>query len=134
MYILVEKATGHILSVNERFMLEELAAADGFTDATHGIYPLDDTEVDQVVEAHKHSLLEFKDGNLTPSVEGHENKARNDRMNKLMGEVDTTVSNPLRWAAMPAEEQTAWAEYRTALLDITEQPGFPLDITWPTKP
>lgn len=28
-------------------------------------------------------------------------------------------------------EQTA---YRQALRDITDQDGFPLDITWPTKP
>lgn len=28
-------------------------------------------------------------------------------------------------------EQTA---YRQALRDITDQSGFPLDITWPTKP
>ena len=28
-------------------------------------------------------------------------------------------------------EQTA---YRQALRDITDQDGFPIDITWPTKP
>lgn len=28
----------------------------------------------------------------------------------------------------------AWAAYRQELRDITEQPGFPWDITWPTEP
>ena len=52
----------------------------------------------------------------------------------LATEVDPIVSNPLRWADMTTEEQNAWAAYRTALLDISDQAGFPNDITWPTKP
>lgn len=28
----------------------------------------------------------------------------------------------------------AWASYRQALRDLPDQPGFPWDITWPTKP
>lgn len=27
-----------------------------------------------------------------------------------------------------------WAAYRQALRDITEQPGFPIEITWPAEP
>lgn len=43
------------------------------------------------------------------------------------------------WAAMPDTPMTAgskaeWYEYRKALRDITQQPGFPSDITWPAKP
>jgi len=52
----------------------------------------------------------------------------------LQNEVDPIVSNPLRWADMTAEQQAAWAAYRTALLDITDQAGFPHSVTWPTKP
>lgn len=52
----------------------------------------------------------------------------------LQNEVDPIVSNPLRWADMTAEQQAAWAAYRTALLDITEQAGFPQNVVWPTKP
>tara|TARA_S200002703_G_scaffold156202_1_gene161380 strand:+ start:254 stop:535 length:282 start_codon:yes stop_codon:yes gene_type:complete len=29
---------------------------------------------------------------------------------------------------------TEWATYRQSLRDITEQPGFPGTITWPTEP
>jgi hypothetical protein len=52
----------------------------------------------------------------------------------LANEVDPIVSNPLRWADLTTEEQNAWAAYRTALLDITDQAGFPHSVTWPTKP
>ena len=27
-----------------------------------------------------------------------------------------------------------WAPYRQALRDVPQQPGFPTDVTWPTKP
>ena len=49
-------------------------------------------------------------------------------------EVDPIVSNPLRWADMTTEQQNAWSQYRTDLLNITDQEGFPHDVTWPTKP
>lgn len=60
--------------------------------------------------------------------------ARNQRDLLLALEVDPMVSNPLRWADLTSEQQAAWAAYRTALLDITDQAGFPHNITWPTKP
>jgi len=31
-------------------------------------------------------------------------------------------------------DQTAWAEYRQALRDITSQEGFPHNVVWPVKP
>ena len=59
-------------------------------------------------------------------------RARRDSL--LANKVDPIVSNPLRWAEMTTEEQSAWSAYRTALLDITDQAGFPHSVTWPTKP
>jgi agmatine/peptidylarginine deiminase len=56
------------------------------------------------------------------------------RDDTLAKEVDPIVSNPLRWAGMTTEEQNAWSAYRTALLNITDQAGFPHSVTWPTKP
>ena len=49
-------------------------------------------------------------------------------------EMDAIVANPLRWAAMPTEQQTEWATYRQALLDVPQQETFPESVTWPTKP
>ena len=54
--------------------------------------------------------------------------------NQLLREVDVFVGNPLRWADLTSEQQTAWATYRTALLDVPQQSGFPSTITWPTAP
>ena len=52
----------------------------------------------------------------------------------LLVELDAVAGNPLRWAAMAAEEQTEWSTYRHALLNVPQQEGFPLSVTWPTKP
>jgi hypothetical protein len=52
----------------------------------------------------------------------------------LATQVDPLISNPLRWGDMTAERQQAWSDYRRALLDIPQQPGFPNDVVWPTAP
>jgi len=59
---------------------------------------------------------------------------RGERDMKLATEVDPIAGNALRWAALSAEEQAAWAVYRQALLDVPEQAGFPHDVAWPVKP
>jgi len=39
------------------------------------------------------------------------------------------------WMALSDNTMTpAWASYRQALRDITEQAGFPYSVVWPTKP
>ena len=43
------------------------------------------------------------------------------------------------WTQLPngpltSDQQAAWATYRQALRDITEQAGYPLNVTWPQKP
>jgi hypothetical protein len=55
------------------------------------------------------------------------------RAEKLQ-EVDQIAGNALRWAELTAEQQAAWSQYRTDLLNITDQAGFPHNVTWPTKP
>jgi hypothetical protein len=35
---------------------------------------------------------------------------------------------------VPAQLKQAWATYRQALRDITNQPGFPATIDWPVQP
>mgnify|MGYP001422308202 FL=1 len=52
----------------------------------------------------------------------------------LKSEVDSIVSNPLRWADMASEKQTEWSQYRTDLLNVPQQSGLPNTISWPTKP
>ena len=57
---------------------------------------------------------------------------RSERDSKLQSEVDPVAGNALRWAALTSEQQTAWATYRTALLNVPAQAGFPDNVTWPT--
>ena len=40
------------------------------------------------------------------------------------------------WTQLPDApvDQTAWAAYRQALRDVTEQPNFPWDVEWPLQP
>jgi hypothetical protein len=50
------------------------------------------------------------------------------RRNRLLNASDWTQ------VADAPVDQAAWAAYRQALRDIPEQPGFPRDVEWPTKP
>jgi len=59
---------------------------------------------------------------------------RNKREYILSTVVDPMVSNPLRWASLSSDKQTEWSNYRTALLNVPQQSGFPNSITWPTEP
>ncbi len=52
----------------------------------------------------------------------------------LLSEVDAIAGNALRWADLTPDQQAEWAVYRQALLNITDQEGFPQNITWPNKP
>lgn len=52
----------------------------------------------------------------------------------LETEVDPVPSRFIEWEAKTDAQKTAWKNYRQALLDVTNQDGFPNTITWPTKP
>jgi hypothetical protein len=60
--------------------------------------------------------------------------ARAERDYKLQTEVDPIAGNALRWAALTSADREAWADYREALLNITDQARFPFNVIWPTKP
>ena len=60
--------------------------------------------------------------------------SRYQRDKRLENEVDPIVTNPLRWADLTTEKQNEWTQYRTDLLNVPQQAGFPNTINWPTKP
>lgn len=62
-----------------------------------------------------------------PSDEELAAKIRNERNALLIASDWTQVADA-------PVDQTAWATYRQALRDITEQAGFPENVTWPTQP
>ena len=59
---------------------------------------------------------------------------RSQRDQKLVEELDPIVTNPLRWAELTSDKQTEWTQYRTDLLNVPQQSGFPTNVTWPEKP
>jgi hypothetical protein len=59
---------------------------------------------------------------------------RIERNRLLTTRVDPLVMNSLRWADLSTEQQGEVAAYRRALLDITDQAGFPTEVTWPALP
>lgn len=59
---------------------------------------------------------------------------RTERNRRLREEVDPMVMNSLRWGDLTDEQRQAWADYRRALLDVTEQVGFPETVVWPARP
>ena len=63
-----------------------------------------------------------------------ESIVRSEREQKLIEEVDPIVNNFLRWGELTEEKQTEWKQYRSDLLDLPSQEGFPNTVTWPTKP
>lgn len=57
--------------------------------------------------------------------------ARSQR-NELLSAVDRV--NPVWYGSLTTEQQQELAAYRTALLNVPQQSGFPGTIEWPTKP
>lgn len=68
-----------------------------------------------------------------PSYEEKDAEARVKRA-RLLQEIDKVASNPLRWESVSGELKEEIKNYRKSLLDITDQPGYPFDFTYPEKP
>jgi hypothetical protein len=64
---------------------------------------------------------------MTPEILEALGKPFRDERDSLLAATDVWALSDRTMTA----EQTA---YRQALRDITDQSGFPTDITWPTKP
>jgi len=100
-------------------------------------YTLDPSDTDMTID--NAALLELigSDYEAATQAEIDDRQAALVRFQRdalLSTEVDPIVGNPLRWADLTTAQQNAWSQYRTDLLNITDQDGFPHNITWPTKP
>ena len=103
-------------------------------------YTLDPSDTDNTV--NNSELMSFIGTDFTAYVAPTQEEldaetaeqVRSDRDYKLLTEVDPLVSNPLRWAELTSDKQTEWSQYRTDLLNLPQQSGFPNTITWPVKP
>ena len=63
-----------------------------------------------------------------------EEQVRKQRDSLLVSLVDPIAGSVLRWQDLSDEMKKAWTDYRLALLDVPQQPGFPVDVIWPQKP
>ena len=61
-------------------------------------------------------------------------QVRSERDSILATVIDPLMSNQIRWADLTSDAQAEWATYRTALLNVPQQGGFPHSVTWPTGP
>lgn len=59
---------------------------------------------------------------------------RNIRNLYLSENVDPLANNILIWGDLTDAKQAEWTQYRTDLLNVPQQEGFPDNITWPIKP
>ncbi len=100
-------------------------------------YTISASDTDQTID--NTALLALIGSDFTASTQESRDarlssQQRSVRDGKLQSEVDSIVSNPLRWADLSTEKQNEWAQYRTNLLNVPQQSGFPNTISWPTKP
>jgi hypothetical protein len=108
----------------------------------HGWIPYTINPQDTDMHINNNDLLALIGNNFAPyvppsQVEVDEEVAkgvRGERDFLLEFEVDRIAGNTLRWNALTDEQRAAWAQYRTDLLNISNQAGFPHNVTWPVKP
>lgn len=103
-------------------------------------YTLDPDDEDETINNHD-ILMRISDNYepyIAPTQEELHNEAAQDVRNQrdfiLQTTVDPIAGNALRWDDLTEEQQNAWKAYRRALLDISDQAGFPFNVTWPTSP
>lgn len=117
-------------------------ASDG---SIHGVYdtevyvdegvetfPITPEEKDLIWKSGNNFLWAYQNGVVVQHAENYVaflgNEVRQQR-DRLLAETDWTQA-----ADVPQATKDKWAPYRQALRDITEQAGFPMNVTWPTKP
>lgn len=88
-----------------------------------------DTSLSGVVKVLSEQEYQSAQNTETHNMEA---KVRTQRDWLLTKEVDSL--NPIRWAGLTEEQQTAYTDYRQDLLDVPQQDGFPFSVDWPTKP
>ena len=115
--VLLVKKDVSTVNPNTFSILETDTLPDNFSLTSLGKYQVVDDKVVQVI-----SDLDEK-ANII--------RAQRD---KKLSELDSIVSNPIRYASFSDAFKEALKAYRQALLDITTQMGFPTSVTWPVMP
>jgi len=102
--------------------------------AEYGVYPVTQTakpEHDSITHIAKPSAPEIIDGAWT---QGWTVEPRTDAAERVRSERNRLLAQTDYMALSDNTLSEDFAAYRQALRDITDQPGFPLSVNWPTKP
>lgn len=151
MYLIIDKAD-LIVSISPRvcyvktqsngttIMTEAAEATAVYTESDDSFWALRENtpgektyrveEAEQVPEGVEISALRFETGEVIVDTELAATVLREKRT-KLLRDTDWTQSLD---APISAESREEIRLYRQALRDITEQAGFPLNVTWPETP
>lgn len=79
------------------------------------------------------AVAEYVPINYELTLEETQVQARQLR-NQFLSHIDVIASNPLRWGEINSQDKDNIATYRTELLNVPQQAGFPFNIIWPTIP
>ena len=123
---------------DERFQCTVDLTLDGKTEAVGYVAVKDDVAetgqwvYEQIMSGAAGEIAEY----VPPAPPTDEQLAQiaRDYRGHLLHQMDTIVTNPLRWAEYGDEQKAVIAKYRQELLDVTDQEGFPTNIVWPQSP
>jgi hypothetical protein len=136
-YTIYKKSNGEIVSqFGGSLELLELNYDPETQDYIEGTYLREeyyiDTGVPVEIPAQPESWYEFNyDSKEWVENEGVAKERCLEKRKQLLLDSDWTQ---LPNGPLTSEQQTAWATYRQALRDITDQAGYPLNVSWPLKP
>ena len=103
-----EQDNSPALQQHERYGEETLTIGEGVVVVTRVVVPWTQDEIDA-------------------ETDGQAAQVRSERNAKLAASDWTQLADS-------TADKAAWATYRQALRDVTEQSGFPWTIEWPTQP
>jgi len=106
---------------------------------THGWIPFNLNMSDTGSDIDIQALRTLIGNNFSPvsqqmKDESEASAVRFQRDARLKEEVDPLITNQIRWNELSTEKQNEWMQYRTDLLNVPQQSGFPHNVTFPTKP
>tara|TARA_B100000035_G_scaffold42578_1_gene31903 strand:- start:66 stop:497 length:432 start_codon:yes stop_codon:yes gene_type:complete len=89
---------------------------------------------EELLSAIGSSFAQFVPPTSEESIQTKAAQIRAERTSALERWVDPLVMNTFRWNDLTETQRTEWTNYRRAWLDITDQSGFPHEVTYPTLP
>lgn len=115
---------------------EEFVPPEGYVLVTQAPYPTVDYTKNVAYGTPKKVSGAWVDEWSVTDAPAEEASARYDGICQTERGTRNQLLTDSDWSQLPDApvDAAVWATYRQQLRDVTEQLGFPLSITWPTKP